>query len=84
MERELQGVIMLRASKAGLVYRVVANNGVTPRECVVVPVGMECNPHRHNNRTRFTTVRQHLALALGGHQLVSLWMQHQHRGQLFL
>ena len=80
MERELQGVIMFRASKAGLVYRVVVNNGVTPKGLVVVPVGMECNPHRHNNRTRFTTVRQHLALALGDHQLVSIRMQHQHIG----
>ena len=89
MERDLHGVIMLWALKAGLVYRVMANNGVTPKEWVVVPVGRECNPHRHNNRTRFTQVRQHQhkqvrSLALGGHQLVSLWMQHQHIRQLFL
>ena len=59
---------MLWALKAGLVYRVVANNGVTPKKWVVVSVGRECNPHQHNNnRTRFTTRRQHLALALGGH-----------------
>ena len=89
MERELQGVIMLRALKAGLMYRVVTNNEVVPKEWVVVPVGRECNPHQHNNRTRFTQVCQHQheqvrSLALGGHQLVSLRMQHQHIGQLFL